>query len=94
MMFRIVFRPMFTAFKYLLLNCIIVYCLTSKYSKCKNISKCETKKRSCDITLRALSGSDKLNTASLYNTLLNAHARDNYNRKNLRYIVVIIVFRK
>lgn len=44
--------------------------------------------------LRALSGSDKLNTASLYNTLLNAHVRDNYNRKNSKYIVVIIVFRK
>lgn len=38
-MFRIVSRPMFTAFKYLPLNCIlcIVY-LTSKYSERKNIS--------------------------------------------------------
>lgn len=27
MMFRVVPRPMFTAFKYLLINCIFVHCL-------------------------------------------------------------------
>lgn len=76
MMFRIVFRPMFTAFKYLLLNCIFMYCVTSKYSKRKSICLNVKRKKSCDIILRALPGSDKLNhIAFLYDTLLNAHAR-------------------
>lgn len=57
--------------------------------------KCETKETSCDIMLRVLPDSDKLNTISLYNMLLNAHTRDYYNRKKFKiYIIVIIVFRK